>query len=1077
MERHITRDYSAHRRSVIRPNGEYVGLEIFSYDPQYTQMYLVEDGSLQGNNTSVKTSWKSWSCYKAKSPNEDMDFIVSYYARVDGDYRIDFLYEQSNHIWTNVSDNTSKDLTGHITVGDIDDEYKFDGENNLMKRIPVYTHLSEGTHDISVSVPINCYFLGIIVRKIVSYTANNYFGADAGKDSGNMMLTSATLNIGDMVKPSELTCTIGYDSAFECEQSPSGFYIDYMDEVNFYVRDNDNVVQQVFGGYVSSILPNADRTELSLHCADRLNDGVNRYLLDELQMNGGTKPSDEVQYSEGMLLNFRNYAHILKYLCDVHEVTLKSNISNNYLVEGEEFNEGLILSFGSNKSITSVKTTNGKVTMNKNFVTIRNNNDGTKKQTWTLYDASKSGKVAPNITNRPYMHITYGLGSPKNPIKSSTTKIVDVSDTKAGVQKFTKCGVSQDKKYVMGICKPTKNSSYKKWGNNWVKRIFKNKCPYCGNNTLRWDNGASNGCWHGKNKQQTKGEGRITCEHCDADFDGASGEENITSNPKKLTSVTNGVKSSKTEWKTLTDGKMTAIPKTGVEIKPDEIFKSITKTAFKYKYNKGTSSSYSAMKKSGSGDCWAFSDLIFTELKTYGVACKIVQYATTYSNNHRSVMYKDANGKWKDFPYREYGWNTKYNNMLNNTSGSKNGSKIALYDGVNIGKVTVKSKTTTKKETITVTTTKGYDKDKPFQGYLKLTYSYDKSFTAPKKTLYVKFTVPYTESKAINNKGFPLYWINNTSKKATLLGSDEKPINLIHFIQATDNNNGDVYLQSVQMIAPKLTGDTTTYYTNDKSNHDESSCKMDLYQIAFDDDLTDTNSKEQGACGKTVNSMMQDIVAKTGYLVSMTYGKHRKDDLINFRTNHNTSSSFLATEGDNNNILSWNSISYSPVSSMFNSSVQVYQNSAKTYYYVDTRDSHSILEYGEQTTLQTSNEPMSKEEAYYNARMNDKYSIEQSYTYTITVPNYPHLRLGDLVQVIANAKKLNSVKEIKSIKITFDWNKMPRIQTELGLGELAPDFRLKETVRTLKRNTRNESTAFTKSAIPINDIDLYEWDR
>jgi hypothetical protein len=212
----------------------------------------------------------------------------------------------------------------------------------------------------------------------------------------------------------------------------------------------------------------------------------------------------------------------------------------------------------------------------------------------------------------------------------------------------------------------------------------------------------------------------------------------------------------------------------------------------------------------------------------------------------------------------------------------------------------------------------------------------------------------------------------------------------------------------------------------------------------------------------------------------MEYGLHRKDDRIHFRVNNSSKTSFTASEGDNNNILSWNSISYSPLSSLYNSSIVVFkqdENRKNDYSYIESADPVSLMRYGEQTTLQTSNEPISNKEAYFNARMSDKYNPSQTYTFTITVPNYPYLRLGDYVKVVANAKKLNTVKQVQSIKVSFKHNAMPRIQTEIGLDELAPDFQLKKNIRNLRRSAKAESTYFTSSATPINDVEYYEWDR
>jgi hypothetical protein len=254
---------------------------------------------------------------------------------------------------------------------------------------------------------------------------------------------------------------------------------------------------------------------------------------------------------------------------------------------------------------------------------------------------------------------------------------------------------------------------------------------------------------------------------------------------------------------------------------------------------------------------------------------------------------------------------------------------------------------------------------------------------------------------------------------------------------------------------------------------------MDLYQITFDADKG-TNPDDIQSCGKTVNSMLQEITKDTDYLAYMEYGLHRKDDQIHFRVNNTRETSFTASEGNDNNILSWNSISYSPISSLYNMSIQVYKPDevyTDKYAYVDSRYPDSILRYGEQAILETSNEPISNMEAYFNARMNEKFNGEQTYSYTITVPNKPKLRLGEFVKVIANAKKLNTIKTVKSLKITFKWTNMPRIQTEIGLDELAPDLQLRENIRNLRRETKKEDTSFSSSATPISDPTIYEWDR
>lgn len=82
----------------------------------------------------------------------------------------------------------------------------------------------------------------------------------------------------------------------------------------------------------------------------------------------------------------------------------------------------------------------------------------------------------------------------------------------------------------------------------------------------------------------------------------------------------------------------------------------------------------SCVKQHKCGDCYGMSDLLHCELSSLGVESKIVQYGSSYSpsGTHRSVLYKNQNGQWVDFPYRKYGFNSWFNSM----AASKNGKNI-----------------------------------------------------------------------------------------------------------------------------------------------------------------------------------------------------------------------------------------------------------------------------------------------------------------------------------------------------------------------------------------------------------------
>ena len=82
--------------------------------------------------------------------------------------------------------------------------------------------------------------------------------------------------------------------------------------------------------------------------------------------------------------------------------------------------------------------------------------------------------------------------------------------------------------------------------------------------------------------------------------------------------------------------------------------------AAKYSFGYGCST-YECLKSSGSGECWAWSDALWTELKAIGMTVRIIQYDSGVTGNHRSVQYKDQTGNWVDFPYRQTNlpWGTR----------------------------------------------------------------------------------------------------------------------------------------------------------------------------------------------------------------------------------------------------------------------------------------------------------------------------------------------------------------------------------------------------------------------------------
>lgn len=1100
---HNKQDWTDHKRSLIRPL-ENVAIEIFSFDHQYTKSFT-RDNINAGFNYS-KVNHRYLKCIESKDKYTSFTVELDYDVQAIGEYRIDLLYENKNgkdyvgrydfeltsksSLYINTKPVTYKTVTKTVKTGKTNKkikqkvpqvstahrikgaDLKFDGEKNFLKRNTVFMDINElGKYHLTVELPYNCYFVGVIIRKVITFTG------DALQSAGtNISVKECEFTLSNQAAPIEANFEIGYNRQFDNPLTQSGFYMDYMDEVNIYVKEDgltgDTSKQDInsrfsnmarrFGGYLSSIKSNDDNTNLTISCADRLIDGNNLFILDSMFILGTT--STDIEFYNP--ITFNSYPEALKFLCDTYQVTLDSNIKKNFLVAGEKYSTAKAIKFGKKKDIKKVSAHNMTAKVNNNFITIRNNASGAKSQSVLLYNGKDHSKKPINITNHTTFHMIYGLGDPKT--ESKQTSIETVSDGGSGSQKFNKYGVSADKNYIMAIGRASANGELGKYGYSFYKKVFKRKCPACGSTELYWyifwaGNESSNwGTFPATGRGEGgSAEGHVFCKGCDADWSIFGKPHGGTS--KHLEGVSKLMSSSKSEAYQLREGKVTAVPSNPGVSASEDTLKTVANIAKKYRYNLDTgASTYSAMKQSGVGECWAFSDLIFTELKKRKVSCRICQYPTSMSERHRTVVYKNSKGQWVNFPYKKYG----LSRMLYPTSKCNPNKWIKEYKGNNIDGASTSSSSST--QTTTVTTTKGYDRDKPIQCYVEITYSTSPSWTAKKKKINLDFTL----KAGTNNDwtGLSNNWINNAMRQSS--------VNMKGFFDDTEPGK-QIYLQSIRLVTPKIKKadgqDKAEWYTYDKSTHDESSCKMDLYQILFDDRMA-LNPTDLQSCGKTVSNLLQDIVKASGYRVSMTYGKHRYEDKINFSVNDQTEPAFIATEGDNNNILDWSNISYSPVADLRNKSTCVFKNAAGKYEYVETADLESILRYGEQTTLQTSSEQISSKEAYFNARNSADYNPEQEYSYTIVIPYAPHLQLGDLIQVISNSKKLNDVKTLESLKVKFNVNQIPKLQSELGLNELEPFLRIRKEQEKLRDLTRNNTTVFSSTATPVDDEEVYIWD-
>ena len=1043
VKKHITRDYSAHKKSVIRPMDEYIKLEIFSYNHINTEIYTSYKNNLTTKNADKITTY-AWIGYESQNKTTRFDMSFHYTATVNGEFRLDLTYLNKD----------DRDMTGFVQIYKDDEKIKddkvvFDGEVDVLKRQTQFYTLEQGTYTFNIRMPVNTVFLGGIVRELKLFTGDNIDSAET-----NLMFTACTVSNTSETKPSEVSCTVAYDDDFECDLSSSGFYMDYHDEMNIYVKDEDSNIKQIFGGYLSSILPDNDRTTLTITGADRLIDGQNKYILNEMFLLGGTSTHED--YLGEDYKDFPRYGSALKYLCDLFEVTLKNNVNENYLVGGESYSNAVTCTFGEEGNTPSVYSSDVDVETSKNFMTVRNRATSDAIQTILLYSYVNAHTDPVDITDYDNFFITYGLGDPKT--ETDVSSSTETSSGSSGDSVTTSETITVNH---MPSCSCCSGTQYQRYTKTW-----KNYCPHCKKTGTLTDN--------------PKGvyEGEITCSMskggCDADYCGYCGGDKGSKKRCQTYKLTAADSTTTSSTSTTTT---TSTPTISV----DEVMAK--GRGFRYGGNASSINiseaatlekniwAHDYVEKYQQCDCFGMTAYLFIEFMRAGYKVRAIKYysASAGSGTHRTVQIWQ-NNEWTDPSYA--GYDTRFKAM----STKKDFVEIINSEGLSA-------------DGGTGTVTKiinGYDKDNPFKGYFQIDYTVtNKEGKSYESYMVLDFTQKSNNSSAYgnNDKGFDPIWLNNSIKQAT--------INCNQYIREDAYKKGftdayadglKIYLRTIKLKSLSTTpeGINAPYISNNDGTIDNASCKMDVYACGFNNG-TLINPTDLSSCGKSINTEIESLIKSSGYLINMEYSQHRKNDVINFMVDNQSKPKFVAEEGDNNNILSWSSISYTPVSTLHNNSIYVFkkQQSDGAYYkYVNSKDSQSIMRYGEQTSLQTTSETLSEAEAYYYSRVkNDDYNYKPYYTYTISVVGTPDLDINDLVQVKADAQKLNTVKTVKSLKISYSNSQIPRIRTEIGLDEMAQEFQLQKLLRDLRENAKQESTLFSGTATKVTNKEVYQWER
>ena len=407
------------------------------------------------------------------------------------------------------------------------------------------------------------------------------------------------------------------------------------------------------------------------------------------------------------------------------------------------------------------------------------------------------------------------------------------------------------------------------------------------------------------------------------------------------------------------------------------------------------------------------------------------------------------------------------------TTGIVNKIKNQQFNGsgLNLGG---SNQTGEKEITNSYTITHGFDKDKPFEAYLKIDYTVNKK-KGKIKTIYVDWSseAPSNSRKFDNDYG--IIWQNRKKYIHEIDLLDKIKTAESDYAQTSDNK---YYLKRVTFLRDfqDVIDDIDTEEDESKAydNKDKSSYKMLLYDLGvFSGEVAKMESL--GVSGKTILDGMKTILEKSGYDWSIKYNKWRNGDYLNFTDGSDNEKDIKYTfnEGFDGNIIGISNVKYSPTSQLMNSAVTIFKSKKKendptmTYNYAKKSKIDEILRYGEQMKVENLSTETGSKEATQKAYDNLMKYFQPITTFTVKSVGLPPININDWVETKTVNPLLTNEYQVASRKISIDVTDRPMIQTEFGLGDI--DAPLK-----VKKNLAEQRKKLVREQLDLNEPVTYD---
>ena len=376
------------------------------------------------------------------------------------------------------------------------------------------------------------------------------------------------------------------------------------------------------------------------------------------------------------------------------------------------------------------------------------------------------------------------------------------------------------------------------------------------------------------------------------------------------------------------------------------------------------------------------------------------------------------------------------------------------------------------------TQTFGFDKDNPFQAYIKIVFSinneskrreaiFDFTSNAPDKN----YSFQTDEKVSFEWYSFKEYRLDLVSRlREVMMDTQHENRYYLH----------EIWLLDYIPIPDSANGESGKFY--DK-NTDHSSYKMLVSECGFSN-YEEISSKSLGLSGQTLMEGIETCMDETDFLYKVQYAPKRYNDKIIFYKDDQYTEPAdynIFKQGVEGNILNVTNIQYSPITTLKNSSICVYKSQednhneeSLTYNYTQSCYLDSVLEYGEHTVMTTASDNISDLEAFYRARTNKDFQDNMDISYSIQVAGYTGTELMDYVKTLMSNDYLNSIKRVNSIEITGNVEQRPMIKTTLGLGAIDRAMALSKKLQDDRKRARTEKAEVVGGIGYVDTSKLFE---